>query len=551
MDSQKPIKYFLYRRKSTDDDRQVLSLDSQETEALKRFSNLKIIKLPAESVSAFEPYKRPVFADMVRRISKGEAQGIIAWHPDRLSRNIIEAAQIIHLLEKNKIQDLKFCSYHFDNSPEGKMMLEFTLSQSKYSSSKLSKDVKRGLEKKASIGWRPGIAPMGYLNSKTKLKGEQDISIDPERFPIVKQLFNTFLAGNYTVPKLLKYANELGLTLQETRNRMKRTLHLSKLYAALSNTFYYGWYEYPKGSGNWVKGKHEAMITEQDFDKIQFLLGRKGRPRPKTHKFAFTGMIRCSCGSMITAEEKFKTQKNGNTHHYIYYHCTKKKNPHCTQKAIELKELTKQIDSELAKITIPEEFKDWAIQYVHEIRQQSNEAQKVSIINSQKDFNRITEQLQHLALKYASPENSDGKFMTQEEYLILRTNLLKQKENSKDKINYSDEKSEQMVELTKRTFNFARYARIWFEKGNVEIQKAILASLGSELVLNDKNLSLNLNKPFELLSKGLLDGKDELSRLEPIKNFMNTIYSYFFKKEFPILSGQAESNCRLDLGKVA
>ena len=118
--NQKIITYFLYCRKSTDEsDRQVLSLESQEEEAMLRFGNLKIIKLPPESVSAFEPYKRPIFNNMIERVEKGEGQGIIAWHPDRLSRNPIDAGKVIHLLDKGKLKDLKFCSYTFDNSPEG------------------------------------------------------------------------------------------------------------------------------------------------------------------------------------------------------------------------------------------------------------------------------------------------------------------------------------------------------------------------------------------------------------------------------------------------
>lgn len=175
--------------------------------------------MPGESVSAFEPYKRPVFADMIERIKKGEAQGIIAWHPDRLSRNPMDAAQIIYLVDTGKIKDLKFNSYYFDNSPEGKMMLQITLSQSKYSSDKLSKDVKRGLDKKASTGWRPGLAPLGYLNSKVKDKGEQTIHNDPERYQLVKQIWQMMLTGNYTIAQIHKIAtDEWKLRLPATKN---------------------------------------------------------------------------------------------------------------------------------------------------------------------------------------------------------------------------------------------------------------------------------------------------------------------------------------------
>jgi len=73
--------------------------------------------------------------------------GIIAWHPDRLSRNEIDASTITYLVRTGVIHGLKFGSYNFDNSPEGIMMLQLALSQSQYFSSKLGKDVKRGLEK--------------------------------------------------------------------------------------------------------------------------------------------------------------------------------------------------------------------------------------------------------------------------------------------------------------------------------------------------------------------------------------------------------------------
>src|SRR3989344_4413513 len=283
------IKYFMYRRKSTDDERQVLSLESQKSEAFRKFPNLKIIELPPESVSAHEPYKRPVFNNMIERIKKGEAQGIIAWHPDRLSRNPIDAAQIIRMLDMGAIKDLKFCSSNFDNSPEGKMILAMTLSQSKYSSDKHSKDVQREMNKKAQAGWRPGLAPLGYKNSKTNLKGEQVVYNDLQRFNLVKQVWQLMLTGNYTVPDIFEIVNnEWKLTQPGTRKRPERKLHLSKMYRIFTTPFYYGWYEW---DGEWIKGNHEPMITAEEFDRVQFLLGRNGRPRPKTHIFAFTGLI--------------------------------------------------------------------------------------------------------------------------------------------------------------------------------------------------------------------------------------------------------------------
>jgi site-specific DNA recombinase len=531
--------YFLYCRKSTDEgDRQVLSLDSQMDEAIKRFGDLKIIKLPPESVSAFEPKKRPIFASMIARIRKGEAQGIIAWHPDRLSRNPIDAAEVVHLLDIGKLKDLKFCSYYFDNSPEGKMMLQITLSQSKYSSDKLSKDVKRGMDRKAESGWRPGRAPLGYLNSKTKLKGEQDIAVDPVRVGLMKQLFDHMLTGNYTAPALLEVANKIGLTMPMTKNRVPRKLHLSELYRILSNPFYYGWYEWPKKSENWLKGKHQPIISEEQFNRIQRILGKPSQPRPHTRSFTFTGLMKCgSCGCAITAEEKVKNQKNGNVHNYVYYRCTKKRDRNCPEKTIELKEFNRQIDALLGKLTISETFKDWSIKYLYFLRKEEAATYKTLLQDKQKQLITITEQLDALLFKYASPENRDGEYINAQEYSRMKSSLLKEKSRIEDELNGQGKEKETWLEMSERTFNFARYASTWFEKGDEDVRRAIFACLGSSLILTNKKIEITLRKPFEMIFTRLPEARIEIQRLEPIEIPMNTTQFFMYNEQLPIWSG--------------
>ena len=431
-------------------------------------------------------------------------------------------------------------------------MLQITLSQSKYSSDKLSGDVKRGIDKKVDLGWRPGLAPLGYLNSKTQAKGEQFVYNDPLRFETVKKVLKTMLTGNFTAPKLLKYANdELCLRLPATKKRPERKLRISHLYRILTNPFYYGWYEWGAGSGNWVQGKHEAMITEAEFDRIQFLLGRKGRPRPKTHKFAFTGIMKCSCGAGITAEEKFKRQKNGNTHHYIYYHCTRKVNPECIEKAVELKELTRQVNVILGRFTISDRFQKWALKYLHELRKKEATVREQSISAKHREYERITTQLDNLVLKYTSPDNEDGRILSNEEYVPLRSRLLKYKSGLASELAQQDKKIEEWVELTERTFNFARYAKIWFAKGDLETKKAIFSCLGSDFLLKDRKVAVSMRKPISFIFDGLPKIQTELQRLEPLGNEINIRDIEIFSQQFPIMSGIRESDSCLNLGKVA
>ena len=171
----------------------------------------------------------------------------------------------------------------------------------------------------------------------------------------------------------------------------------STLYEVFTDPFYYGDFEYPVGSGKWYTGKHEPMITKDEYDRVQILLGRNGRPRPKQHDFPFTGLAKCGeCQAMITAEEKWQIicpncrnkfasmnkdacpkcktlieeMDNPTILHYIYYHCTKRRNPNCTQKSIEISAWEKQVDEMLSKIEISPRFKDWAIKYINEQNEQ-------------------------------------------------------------------------------------------------------------------------------------------------------------------------------------
>jgi len=536
-----PIKYFLYCRKSSEDkDRQVLSLESQHDEMMKiaQRDGIHILEIFRESKSAKEPGRRPIFAEMIARIKRGQANGILCWKIDRLARNPDEAGQIIGMLHRRELQQIKTCDKdYFSDDNAVISFVEFGIANQ--FSRDLSKNVKRGIDKKAEMGWRPGLAPLGYLNSKIKLKGEQDILTDLERFQLVKQLFQRLLTGNYTVSQLLDAANEeLGLTLPASAHRPSRKLRLSGLYSLLSNPFYYGLFEWPTGSGRWIQGKHEPMITSEEYDRVQILLGKQGKPRPKKHLFAFTGLMHCgSCNAMITAEEKFKRPKNGKVHHYIYYHCTKKKDTSCTEKAIEIDALEKYINTFLTRLTISEEFKNWAIAYLHEIRKSEARVHEDALSAKQKRYNEVIKQLNNLLLKYTAPENSEQQFIEEDEYQSARFQLLKEKRDLENALSKKGREVEEWIELSERTFNFARYAKIWFEKGDWQTKRAIFACLGSNLFLARKNLLIELRKSFIPISRNYLKATEELARLEPLKSGLNKGILYTLIKKFPILSG--------------
>src|SRR3954470_4761369 len=115
MTKDEAIKYFAYVRKSSEgQERQALSIPAQKEKLLQAFPNLDI-EFVVEEKSAFKPYKRSKFANMLERIDRGERTGLVGYHPDRLSRNEVDASALSYRVRTNTIQDLKFTTYHFEN----------------------------------------------------------------------------------------------------------------------------------------------------------------------------------------------------------------------------------------------------------------------------------------------------------------------------------------------------------------------------------------------------------------------------------------------------
>lgn len=497
------IKYFIYARKSSEDkEKQVASIEDQ-LEVLNRIAtqnNIKIIHVYEESQSAKKP-GRPQFTAMLERIIKGDASGILCWKLDRLARNPIDAGQINWLLQQGTIQIIKTNERDYYPS-DNVLMMQVELGMANQYIRDLSSNVKRGLAKKLRDGWLPGLAPIGYLNDKTNEKGNRTVMNDPDRFVLVRRIWDQALTGNYTVPKLWEYARkELNLTTVQRRNSGGKPISKSAMYSLLTNPFYYGMIRYPEKTGELHQGRHEPMITVQEFDRVQDIIGTRNAIRPQKENFAFTGLMKCgNCGCSITAENKVKHCKNGNSHYYTYYHCTKKKvDTKCDEKCVELRSLEIMFKEKLDDLKISDNFKSWAIKHLHEIRTTEADSNKIAMNVATKELSSVSEQIKALTLNYMSPQNINRSIMTEIEYLEFKNDLLKKKEIAESKLKTTTDEVESWVELSEKTFNLACYANIWFENGTNEDRKAIMSCLGSNLTLKDGKVQLYLHPFLETL----------------------------------------------------
>lgn len=566
------MKYFIYARKSSEqEDRQVLSLDSQEdvlTELSKK-NGLDVIDVFRESASA-HVIGRKKFNEMLTRIENKEAGGIIIWDESRIARNSLDGGKVIYMMDLNQIVEIVKPGKTYHNTPDDKSWLNFNFTMTKKESDDKSVNVIRGLETKAKKGWLPSGAKPGYVNDKYAEKGNKTILNDPVRFPLIKQAWTMMLTGAYTVGQILdKLNNDWGYRTLIRKSIGGKPMCRSQIYRMFTDPYYYGEFEFPTGSGILYKGKHQPMITREEFDRVQILLGRPGRPRPHNRQFSFTGIMTCGeCGSAITAEEKWqiicpvcknkfasknktgcpkcktdiKEMKKPKLLHYIYYHCTKPKKKKCKQRSITEDKLTKQIDEILSKIKISEKFKHWAIKYLNELNDQKTDAKNASIKSLQEAYNDVVKRIDNLVKLKISPQNTDGSLLNDEEFKSQKTSLIKERQDLESKMGISGERIDKWVELSEKTFDFAIYAKHWFDESDVMTKKEIFQSLGSNIKLDSGVLRLILEKPFEIIESMKKEIPEIEETIEPEKvSVKSAHYEVLFSKN-PLMLPRVDSN---------
>jgi DNA invertase Pin-like site-specific DNA recombinase len=386
MVNKNPLNYFLYARKSTDvEDKQVRSIEDQLAvlRALAKQEGLHIVREFTEKMTAKKP-GRPVFNDMMARIERGEAQGIICWKLDRLARNPWDDGQIRWFHQIGVIQQVRTYEHDYQSDDNGLLMSVEFAAATQYVRD-LAVNTKRGLNEKVKRGEYPSVAPVGYMNDTAR----KIVVMDRREAPVVRRAFELYAKGDSRLEDIAAFLHKGGIKTKATKRWQSeggKPFKRDQVSFMLSNPFYIGFFRY---DGELYEGKHPPLISKQLFDKTQEALKARQKPpkNPTNHPQGLCGLLSCGeCGRSITAEIKIKRQKNGAVHEYTYYRCTKK-NVKCSQPQIRGEELDKQLSTLIKTFAMPSE---WAQELSAMADKDEHDASQLTATASQATREEIT-----------------------------------------------------------------------------------------------------------------------------------------------------------------
>lgn len=309
-----------YIRVSTDEQVQGTSLNMQEKACLD-FARSNGLNLAAENVfrdegESAKAMNRPQLLAMLEfcRKNKGKIDKCIVWKIDRFARNSDDHVMIRSILRKNGVS-LMSVTEAIDDSPTGKLMETVLSGFAQFDNEVRTFRTTEGMKKRLEQGGWPHDAPIGYVKSRTS-QGVTSVAPDPEMAPKLKMFLESFSTGQYTVRQATDLAFDLGIRSKKGKKRTWQTVDNT-----LRNPIYAGYIQSKYTNGVRYTGLHQALISDEIFEKNQRILSGNNRINIRSDESDYPlrrDFLRCGyCDKYVTA-----SAPRGNGGRYPRYSCT-------------------------------------------------------------------------------------------------------------------------------------------------------------------------------------------------------------------------------------
>jgi site-specific DNA recombinase len=247
---------------------------------------------------------------------------VIVHKLDRLARSRAGDVDITRALDAAGVR-LISTTENIDQTPGGLLMHGIMSSIAEFYSNNLAAEVTKGMTQKAQTGGTPGAAPLGYLNRRgidERGREYRTIALDPDRAPLVRQAFELYATGEWTLHSLAGHLNAYGLTTRATPMRPATPVNEKILNRLLLLPYYRGIVRY---LGVEYPGTHEPLVDVETWLKVQSVLaGHRNGERTRKHPHYLKSTLICArCGSrMLVHNAKAKSGEI-----YPYFVCLGRK----------------------------------------------------------------------------------------------------------------------------------------------------------------------------------------------------------------------------------
>jgi site-specific DNA recombinase len=311
------------------------SIPAQREACLRKAMNLKASVLD-EFVDRGESARsadRPELQRLLAFVAANPVRYVIVHKVDRLARNRYDDVQITVALKAAGCQ-LVSCTESIDDTPSGMLLHGIMSSIAEFYSRNLANEVIKGSTQKAKNGGTVGKAPTGYLNHRLYEQGREirTVIVDPERGPLMRQAFELYATGQWTIRNLLEELTKRGLTGAPTPTRPAKPLTQSNLHRLLRHPYYKGIVRY---RGVEYPGKHQPLVSPALWQRVQEVLDAQNYAGEKTrvHPHYLKGSVYCgTCRARLIVHHA-RGRRGGI---YPYFVCLgrQQKRTDCTQRAM-------------------------------------------------------------------------------------------------------------------------------------------------------------------------------------------------------------------------
>ena len=465
---------------------------------------------------------RPALKELLSDAKEGKFDMVISWKINRVSRKLEDVLKIVSLLEKNNITFKSYSEPFETDTPAGRMQFQMMALIGEFERGTIAQNVKMGMIAKAKSGNWCGGRVLGYdlvpnNSPEEEKKGKNKLEINEKEAEIVRFIFNEYSKGK-GYKAITNQINKLGYKTKKGNN-----FSVGSIRDILTNPVYIGEIRYNVRQ-NWsekrrrninpnpirVKGKHEAIIDRELWDKVQLILeSKKGKPsRIYDGEYPLTGILRCpKCGAGMVISRTTNTLADGTKKRIAYYSCGAWKNQGtavCSSNSIRVDKANEYVFNKLSSVLSNDDMIRTIVSNINKERVKRVNPSKNELNRIDKELNKLDKKKRKIFEAYEDDIINRDEFLTRKEELNQRIQVLQE---SKEPllVALADDMSEEIsYEFIKSVLD--NFSKLLNSKESREQKKKLLHMIISKITINELrevdsiNLTIN-DKLVDYISK--------------------------------------------------